>query len=200
MISFLIQLEFSVGEAAGAMVITGLGLAQQSLYLMPQFFESKPTERLIGEGVEPEHLYVDTLGRALGDLSDYGLTELFRDLATHAAEQPDLTSRFAHQEATSFSFRGEHESEEESAGEVISVQKRNSRDRRPDLNQVVLDLMVEHPAGLPMLMEPLSSNASDEGSFPELIDGHLSDLQHAHEFDYVVVDSALYTGSQRGRN
>jgi transposase len=42
-------------------------------------------------------------------------------------------------------------------------------------------------------MEPLSGNASDQASFPELIDRHVSQLQNAHGFDYVVADSALYS-------
>ena len=42
-------------------------------------------------------------------------------------------------------------------------------------------------------MKPLSGNVSDSGSFPELIDRHVSHLQKAHGFDYVVADSALYS-------
>jgi transposase len=53
--------------------------------------------------------------------------------------------------------------------------------------------MVEHQAGLPVLVEPLSANASDQGSFPELIDRHLNNLRCAHGFDYVVADSAPYS-------
>ena len=42
-------------------------------------------------------------------------------------------------------------------------------------------------------MKPLSGNVSDPGSFPELIDRHVSHLQNAHGFDYVVADSSLYS-------
>jgi transposase len=192
------QRKVSVGQAVKAMVINGLGFVRQSLYLTPQFFEARPTERLIGEGIEPEHLHDDTLGGAMGSLYEYGVTELFRDVSAHAVEQLGLTSRFAHLDATSFSFHGEYESEGEPEDGVISVQQGYSRDRRPDLNQVVLDLMVEHQAGLPMLMEPLSGNTNDQGSFPELIDRHLSHLQRAHGFDYVVADSALYSADHIG--
>lgn len=180
------------------MVLNGLGFVRQSLYLTPQFFETRPTERLIGEGIEPEHLHDDTLGGALDSLYEYGVTELFRDVSAHAVDQLGLTSRFAHLDATSLSFHGEYESEGEPEDGVISVQQGYSRDRRPDLNQVVLDLMVEHQAGLPVLMEPLSGNSSDQGSFPELIDRHLSHLQRAHGFDYVVADSALYSADHIG--
>jgi len=185
--------EVSVGQAAGAMVVNGLGTVQKSLYLTPRFFNNRPTERLIGEGVEPEHLNDDALGRALDSLYDYGVTELFRDLSAHAAPRLGLTPRFAHLDATSFLAHGEYGGDEEPEDGVIQVRKGYSRDRRPDLNQVVLNLIVEHKAGLPVLMEPLSGNASDQGSFRELIDRHLGHLQNAHGFDYVVADSALYS-------
>jgi len=185
--------EVSVGQAVKAMVLNGFGFVQQRLYLTPQFFERVPTERLIGEGVQPEHLNHGVLGRALDDLFEYGVTELFRDLAAHAAEKLGLTSRFAHLDATSFSFHGDYDSEEGPAEGVIRIQKGYSRDHRPDLNQAVLDMIVERKAGLPVLMKPLSGNVSDAGSFPELIDRHVEHLQNAHGFDYVVADSSLYS-------
>jgi transposase len=185
--------EVSVGQAVKAMVLNGFGFVQQRLYLTPQFFERVPTERLIGEGVQPEHLNHGVLGRALDDLFEYGVTELFRDLAAHAAEKLGLTSRFAHLDATSFSFHGDYDSEEGSEEGVIRIQQGYSRDRRPDLNQAVLDMIVERKAGLPVLMKPLSGNVSDSGSFPELIDRHVEHLQNVHGFDYVVADSSLYS-------
>jgi len=185
--------EVSVGQAVKAMVLNGFGFVQQRLYLTPKFFERVPTERLIGEGVRPEHLNEGVLGRALDDLFEYGVTELFRDVAAHAAGKLGLGSRFAHLDATSFSFHGEYDSEEEPEDGVIRVQQGYSRDHRPDLNQVVLDMIVERKAGLPVLMKPLSGNVSDPGSFPELIDRHVEHLQNVHGFDYVVADSSLYS-------
>ena len=130
-------------------------------------------------------------GHALDDLYEYGVTELFRDVAAHAADWLGLTSRFAHLDATSFSFHGDYDPDDPEDG-VVRIQQGYSRDHRPDLNQVVLDMIVERKAGLPVLMKPLSGNVSDPGSFPELIDRHVSHLQNAHGFDYVVADSALY--------
>ena len=45
-------------------------------------------------------------------------------------------------------------------------------------------------------MKPLSGNACDSGSFPELIDRHVEHLQNAHGFDYVVADSSLYSATR----
>jgi transposase len=175
------------------MILNGFGFVQQRLYLTPEFFERVPTERLIGEGVQPEHLNEGVLGRALDDLYDYGVTELFRDVAAHAAGKLGLNSQFVHLDATSFSFHGDYDSEEGAEEGVIRVQQGYSRDHRPDLNQVVLDMIVERKAGLPVLMKPLSGNVSDSGSFPELIDRHVDHLQNVHGFDYVVADSSLYS-------
>ena len=134
----------SVGQAVKALVLTGLGFVQQRLYLTAQFFEKMPTDRLIGEEVRPKHLNDDVLGRALDDLYDYGVTELFRDLAAHAADRLGLTSRFAHLDATSFSFEGEYDTDtgstESSDDGVIRVQQGYSLWPCPDLNQVVLDM------------------------------------------------------------
>jgi transposase len=141
----------SVGQAVKALVLTGLGFVQQRLYLTAQFFEKMPTDRLIGEEVRPEHLNDDVLGRALDDLYDYGVTELFRDLAAHAAEKLGLTSRFAHLDATSFSFEGEYDSDrgsnEPAEDGVIRIQQGYSRDNRPDLNQAVLDMGAQAEGG-----------------------------------------------------
>jgi transposase len=46
---------------------------------------------------------------------------------------------------------------------VVHITKGYSRDHRPDLNQVVLELIVEHQAGIPVLMQPLSGNSSVSG-------------------------------------
>jgi transposase len=48
-------------------------------------------------------------------------------------------------------------------------------------------------------MKPLSGNASDSGSFPDLIDRHVEHLQNAHGFDYVVAGSSLYSADHVGK-
>jgi transposase len=96
------QRTVSIGQAVKAVILKRLGFAEQRLYLTPQFFETKPTERLIGPVIKPEHLNDDSLARALDSLYEYGITELFRDLAAHAAAQLGIAPRFVHLDATSF--------------------------------------------------------------------------------------------------
>ena len=183
----------TIGEATKAMVLNGLGFVNQRLYLVPRFFETKPTGRLIREGILPEHLNDDTLGRSLDALYEAGVTEVFRAVAAHAALRLDLESRFGHIDSTSFHVDGTYNSEAEAPEEgVIHIRTGYSRDHRPELNQVVLDLIVEQQAGLPLLMKPLSGNSSDQADFPRLIRAHIAQLQQAHGIDYFVGDCALY--------
>jgi transposase len=184
----------SIGDAVKAMVLNGLGFVNQRLYLVPSFFESKPTERLIGKGITPEHLNDDVLGRALDALYDYGVTKLYHHVALQAAKRLGLTPRFAHLDSSSFHVDGVYNSEappDEDAG-VIHITKGYSRDHRPDLNQVMLELVAENQAGIPVLMKPLSGNSSDARDFRAVITEHVKQLQEAHEIPYLVADSALY--------
>ena len=77
--------DLTVGEAVKAMVLNGLGFINQTLYLVPRFFQHKPTYRLISPRVAPEQLNDDALGRALDTLYTYGVTELYSLIAATAA-------------------------------------------------------------------------------------------------------------------
>jgi transposase len=196
----LSQRNVSVGQALKAMVLNGLGFANRRLYLMPGFFHNKPTERLVGTGIRPEHLNDDALGKALDTLHAFGLTELYRLIARQAAERLGLggTVAMGHLDTTSFHVDGRYNSEcddfDENAG-VIRVSKGYSRDHRGDLNQVVLELITESRANLPMMMRPLSGNASDKTSFKDAIERHIGQLRgdDGGGPSMVVIDSAGFT-------
>ena len=58
----------SAGQVVKAMIINGLGFISAPLYLFEKFFEAIATEHLLGEGIQPEHLNDDPLGRVLDKL------------------------------------------------------------------------------------------------------------------------------------
>jgi transposase len=60
--------DLTVGEAVKAMVLNGLGCLNQALYLVPRFFQHKPTYQLMSPRVAPTPLNDDALGRALETL------------------------------------------------------------------------------------------------------------------------------------
>jgi transposase len=185
--------DLTVGEAVKAMVLNGLGFINQALYLVPRFFQNKPTSRLISPRVAPKQLNDDALGRALDTLYAYGVTELYSLIAATAVQHLGLAPRLVHLDSTSFHVDGRYNSDAEPDEHVIHITRGYSRDQRPDLNQVMLDLIVEHQAGIPMLMKPLSGNSSDVHDFGQLVTAHMTQLQITYGPMLFVADSALYS-------
>jgi len=181
----------SVGQAVKAMVLNGLGFANQTLYLMPHFFQDKPLERLLGSGIEAEHLNDDVMGRTLDKLYSYNVNQMYSILAARAIRRLRLSSRIGHLDSTGFHVDGKYNQEPSSEG-LIKITKGYSRDHRPDLNQVVLQLICENQAGIPLLMEPLNGNNSDKDSFRQTIANHIDQLNNEFKLEYIVADSALY--------
>jgi transposase len=92
--------DLTVGAAVKAMVLNGLGLVNHALYLVPRFFQHKPTSRLIAPRVSPAPLNDDALGRALETLYAYGVTELYSLMAATAAKRWGLAVTLAHLDST----------------------------------------------------------------------------------------------------
>ena len=83
----------SAGQVIKAMVLNGLGFVSAPLYLFEKFFVGKATEHLLGEGIRPEHLNDDRIGRVLDKLYETGLTEVFVTVALVRGENGLLTPR-----------------------------------------------------------------------------------------------------------
>lgn len=54
------------------MVLNGLGFVERRLYLYPEFFLDIVGDRSLGDGVTPDHLNDDVLGRTLDAIATYG--------------------------------------------------------------------------------------------------------------------------------
>ncbi len=189
------QRKLSMGTLVKAMVLNGLGFVNQRLYLVSHFFEDKPVERLLGAGVKEEQLNDDALGRALDDLHSYGVTALYSRIGVQAARRLGLKAKLGHLDSSSFHVDGEYNSDdppEEGMG-VIHITPGYSRDHRPELNQVVLDLVVENQAGIPLLMKPEDGNKNDKEGFRRIITEHVRQLQADHGMSILVADSAMYS-------
>ena len=129
--------DLTVGEAVKAMVLNGLGFINQALYLVPRFFQHKPTSRLIAPRVAPAHLNDDALGRAVDTLYAYGVTELYRLMAATAAKRLGRTPAIAPLDRPSVHVDGRYNSDEKPEDKVVHITKGDRRDHRPDLNQVM---------------------------------------------------------------
>jgi transposase len=184
----------TTGDAVKAMVLNGLGFVNQQRSLVSRFFQGKPTSRLLAPMlIEAKHLNDDALGRALDTLYAYGVTELYSLLAATAAERLGLAPQLVHLDSTSFHGDGRYNSDHAPDGQVVHITRGYSRDHRPDLNQVMLELIVEHQAGIPVLMKPLSGNSSDAPAFSQIIQEHIAQWHTTDGATSLVADSALYS-------
>lgn len=188
----------SNGQCVKALIMNGLGFVERRLYLTSDFFKDKPIEHLLGAGVTLEMLNDDRLGRCLDALYAFGVSELFSLLSAHACQRLgiDKEIQFRHLDSTSFHVDGQYSaSGMDEDSDCISVVEGYSRDHRPDLKQVMLNMVVEQSAGIPLMMEALSGNTSDKKSFRALIKRFINSLKQGTETAPVcwVADSALYS-------
>ena len=119
------------------------------------------------------------------------MTELYSLIAVRAAKRLGLRPTSPHLDTTSFPVDGRSNSNEAPEEQVVHIPKGYSRDHRPDLNQVVLELLVEHQAGIPVLMQPLSGNSSDAQACGQVICAHIEPLHPTYGATSVVADRAL---------
>lgn len=184
------QRKVSCGEAVLAMVLNALGFSGRALYLMPDYMKNKPIDLLIRPGLTADDFNDDTLGRTLDDLYACGVTEIFAAVASHALSVYGIEHQFVHLDSSSLHLHGQY-AVETSDEAMISITHGYSRDHRPDLKQVVVQLITSHKSNLPVWLEALSGNRSDKASFPESVKAYCAHLADGKR-PYFVMDSAGY--------
>ncbi len=194
----------SVGEAVQAMVLNALGFVESALYLTPEFFDNKPVDLLIREGLTAEDLNDDSLGRALDMLYNADITQVFFCVAFHAlnvfeighdSDSPVVGSpTFVHLDNTTFSLEGDYAIPSEDPRAVL-ITHGYSRDHRPDLKQVVVSLICSYQSSIPVWLQALDGNRADKESFPKISQAYVSQMQASDpsELPYFIADSALYS-------
>ena len=187
------QQKVTTGQAIVAMIINGLGFSNRTLYLFPQFFEKKPVDILIGKGLTAEDLNDDTIGRSLDRMSSYGCTELFSSVAFYATEKEQIDKKFGHLDSTTFSLYGDYKSSEEE-GAAIHITYGASKQKRPDLKQIFLNLTVASDGGIPLFMQALNGNSSDNTTFRKTVTEFRKGLRNnLQPIEYWIADSKFYT-------
>lgn len=182
----------SPGIVVKAMILNGLGLVSAPLYLFSQFFVGKATEHLLGEGITPEQLNDDRLGRVLDELYASGITPLFVKVALAAAKKFRVNTRSKHLDSTSFHVHGQYFREPNLTGEPVPIEITYgySRDHRPDLKQFIVDLICSSDGDIPLYLRVASGNESDSAIFAKL----MKEFRENWDMDGLfVADAALYS-------
>ena len=181
----------SCGEAVLAMVLNSLGYTSRALYLMPDYLRNKPVDLLIRSDLKADDFNDDTLGRSLDDLYECGVTEVFASVASKALSAYGIEHRFVHLDSSSFHLHGQYDVETPDE-EMITITHGYSRDHRPDLKQVVAQIITSHKSNLPVWLEVLSGNSSDKESFVQTVKAYCQHLKDKRQ-PYFVMDSAGYS-------
>ena len=179
-------------QAVKAMILNSLGMISSPLYLFEKFFQGKATEHLLDEGILPEHLNNDCLGRALDKLYQAGVSKVFVTVALAAAKKMGVEVKSLHLDSSSFHVDGKYIEAEETEAEPgkIKLQYGYSRDHRPDLKQFIIDLMCSGDGDVPLDLRVADGNEADKSIFSSLI----REFRQEWDIDTLfVADAALYS-------
>jgi transposase len=182
------NMQLSVGKRIKAMIINGLGFTGRPLYIAEDFFNTKPTELLLGENVTADNLNDDSLGRGLDALYEANAEFVFSKIAAKAIEIYKIIVKSAHYDTTSVSLDGNYENE----SGVQIVKFGYSKDMRSDLKQIIFGSLACGNEGIPLIAKILPGNTSDSAHFKETLKT-LKDNAFAQNPDFrLVFDAAGY--------
>jgi len=198
----------SAGHVVKAMILNGLGMVSQPLYMFPKFFENIACEHLIGRGVLAEYLNDDKLGRVMDKLFIKGLDTIFLAISLVAVKIFEISLKTSHLDSSSFHMHGEYkynlpevifkkngDCQSQSSSEIKSLEAINitygySRDHRPDLKQFIMQLICSGDGDIPIFLKSASGNQVDSTCFGKIA----VEYQKQIEIDSLIVaDCALYT-------
>lgn len=181
----------SCGQLVVSMLLNGLGFVGRTLHMYPEYFAERPVEQLIGKGIKAEYINDDALGRCLDQLYETGVSDLYQGLSERVVAHLDLPCEGINLDSTSLHVDGRYDSDG-SETNALKLLRGYSRDHRPELNQVVLNLITENQAGIPVYMQAASGNINDAEGFKKIVKAHIKSLKAAQRSRYFIADAALY--------
>jgi len=189
-----VKRKVSCGQAIQAMILNALGFSSRALYLMPDYLRNKPVDILISPDLSPDDFNDDTLGRSLDDLYKAGVTEIFAEVASNALRVHRIEHEFVHLDSSSFHLHGKYGVGDDEEPQAIQITYGYSRDHRPDLKQVIAQIITSQNSALPVWLEVLSGNSSDKDTFANSVTAYCKHLGEAPQ-PFFVMDSAGYSAS-----
>lgn len=183
----------TIGETIKGLIINGLGFSDRPISLLPQFFEQIPLKRLFqsSPNVKCSDFNRHKIGRVLDRIYDKGCSLLFSKAASHAAKVEGIATDRCHLDTSTFSVTGGgYESTDENA---IEVTHGYSKDHRPDLRQIVQELLVTNDGGIPLISKSFSGNTSDTKIFEQRSSALVQAIREGSWEGTLVADAKLYT-------
>ena len=183
-------------------------ISREPIYGVGEWAELYAPELL---GLSPrdfEHLNDDRIGRCLDRLFKANTPDLVLDVVRHVVKEFDVSLEELHNDSTTVSFYGAYEdaAEEQRRGKQtrLAVTLGHSKDRRPDLKQLLYILTVSEDGGVPIYFKAASGNVTDDTTHRETWN-LLRQLVGRSDFLYVADcklatrDNMQYIHNQGGR-
>ena len=182
----------STGTAVVAMILNGLGFIDHRLYMVSSFYESKPVERLLGNGIRAGNLSDNILGKALDAIHGYYQTKLFFEISLGILEEWKLFGKTKRLDSTSITVCGDYSDSDSD----LDITYGYSKDGHPDMKQFMINLATTGKADIPFWFEMQNGNSSDKTTFGESAVAIVKRLQSEIKEGIAkihVSDSAFYT-------
>lgn len=188
----------SNGTGVVGMILNGLGFANKRLYMVDTFFEKTPVSKLFEVPyLKAAHFNDDSLGRVLDNIYAYGVTELYHIISHKTVKYlkavHNLDCNIGHLDNSTIHLHGSSYPGLEEGENMLEIVPGYSKDNRPDLNQVGIQLIVESKSRIPLLFRALSGNAEEGKSYKQAISNHIDALQKDQGLNWIIADSKLYS-------
>lgn len=180
----------SAGTIVKAIILNGLGYLSKPLYLFPEFFRDKPIEQLLGYGIKAEEINDDKIGRVMDELYNISLDTLWTNIGLNTIKMFEISTLYSHLDSSSMSVNGQYNYQVNEGDNLLEITYGYSKDKRQDLKQFMIDLIVSSDGDIPLLMRVGNGNESDKKIFVELIKKYQENFNLETIY---VADSALYT-------
>jgi transposase len=183
------QVHMTAGQTMKALVLNIVG-GRDPLYRVQNWAERVPLDVLIGEGAEASFLNDTSLDRHLDRLFEAGAEKVFNAACMRVMAVESIDCSRVHADTTSRLVFGAYE--DQSLG-AISITYGHSKDKRPDLKQVMYGLTTSAD-GVPVAGQLLSGNTSDKTWHGGMLDVVQRQLKVGRDRPvHYVGDSALVT-------
>ena len=122
-----------------------------------------------------EYINNDARDRCIDKLYDAGVSGIYQTLSANVVKHLELSREGINLDSTSLHIDGNYGHDEDS--KAVKLVRGYSRDHRPDLNQVLLNLTTENKVGIPVFMQAASGNINDNEGFNNIVKHHIISLK-----------------------
>ena len=140
------------------------GLYRDPYIYFPSFLTIKQPNTWGASGIYPEDFNDDKIGRVLDKLYEFGLSKIFLAITISAFKKYNIYNIYSHLDSSSISVHGDYDfsqNKENSEPRPIQITHGYSKDKRPDLKQFLINLIVSGDSGIPLFLECGNGNDSD---------------------------------------